>query len=80
MSERSSRCETPSASPATVDVLDAVRRKRNQISYEHAGTTSDREAEEFHKTVQSLRAEVVGWLTKRHPALLPPGVRLDDDE
>ena len=58
----------------TVDVLDTVRRKRNQISYEHAGTTSDREAEEFYKTVRSLRAAVVRWLTKRHPALLPPGV------
>src|SRR5574341_295587 len=58
----------------TVDVLDAVRRKRNQISYEHAGTTSDSEADQFYKTVKSLRAEVVRWLTKRHPALLPPGV------
>ena len=51
-----------------------VRRKRNQISYEHAGTTSDAKAEEFYKTVTSLRAEVVAWLKKKHPALVPPGV------
>jgi hypothetical protein len=66
--------DTVGVADETVDVLDAVRRKRNQISYEHAGTTSDREAEEFYKTIKSLRAEVVRWLAYRHPALLPPGV------
>ena len=58
----------------TVDVLDAVRRKRNQISYEHAGTTSDREAEEFYKTVARLRTEVVHWLKENHAELVPPSV------
>lgn len=58
----------------TVDVLDAVRRKRNQINYEHAGTTSDREAEEFYKAVTSLRAQVIRWLKHKHPELVPPGL------
>jgi hypothetical protein len=58
--------ETAGIASKTVDVLDTVRRKRNQISYEHAGTISDAEAEEFHKTVSSLRADVVRWLKKKH--------------
>jgi hypothetical protein len=66
--------ETAGIAGNTVDLLDTVRRKRNQISYEHAGTTSDAEAEEFHKTVTTLRTDVVRWLNKRHPALLPPNV------
>ena len=58
----------------TVDLLDAVRRKRNQINYERAGTTSDAEAEEFYKAVTSLRGDVVRWLKKKHPTLVPPDV------
>jgi hypothetical protein len=58
----------------TVDLLDAVRRKRNQIHYEHAGATSAAEAEELHKVVAGLRGDVVLWLKKKHPALCPPGI------
>ncbi|MGH7676019.1 MAG: hypothetical protein ACREMV_12175 [Gemmatimonadales bacterium] len=58
----------------TVDLLDAVRRKRNQINYERAGTTSEAEAEELYKVVTALRVEVVRWLKKKHPALCPPGI------
>ena len=57
-----------------MDILDTVRPKRNQINYQHAGTTSDAGAEEFHKTVTRLRADVVRWLKKKHPALVPPGL------
>jgi hypothetical protein len=66
--------ETAGIASKTVDLLDVVRRKRNQINYERAGTTSDAEAEEFYKTVTSLRGDVVRWLKKNHPALVPPGV------
>ena len=45
----------------TVDQLDAIRRKLNQISYEHAGTTSAAEAAELHCVVTSLRGDVVRW-------------------
>jgi hypothetical protein len=58
----------------TVDLLDAVRRKRNQINYEHAGATSAAEAEELHKVVAGLRGDVVFWLKTKHPALCPPGI------
>jgi len=60
---------TPSA---TVDLLDTVRRKRNQVNYERAGTTSAAEAAELHRTVTGLRAEVVRWLRKNHAGLCPP--------
>lgn len=39
--------ETARIASATVDMVDRVRRKRNQLTYEHAGTTADAEAEEF---------------------------------
>jgi hypothetical protein len=58
----------------TVDLLDAVRRKRNQINYEHAGATSAADAAAFHKVVTVLRGEVVRWLAQKHPALVPPDI------
>ncbi len=66
--------DTAGMARETVDVLDTVRRKRNKINYEHAGTTSEAEADEFYTTVTSLRANLVGWLKQKHPALVPPGV------
>jgi hypothetical protein len=57
-----------------VDLLDAIRRKRNQISYEHAGTTSAGEAAELYDVVTALRGDVVRWLRKKHAALCPPGI------
>jgi hypothetical protein len=50
-----------------------VRRKRNLINYERAGTTSAAEAEEFFDVAATLRADVVRWLRKKHRTLLPPG-------
>ncbi|HEY4320390.1 MAG TPA: hypothetical protein VGM77_04345 [Gemmatimonadales bacterium] len=61
-------------SPATVGLLDTVRRKRNQSNYERAGTTSDAEATEFYSVVAGLRTDVVQWLTTNHPALTPAGL------
>jgi hypothetical protein len=66
--------ETAGIAAKTVDLLDAVRRKRNQNSYEHAGATSAAEARELHELVKSLRGEVLRWLRKTHPALCPPGL------
>jgi hypothetical protein len=66
--------ETVSVSSATVDLLDAVRRKRNQSNYERAGTTSSAEAAELHNTVAELRGEVVRWLKKNQRGLCPPGI------
>ena len=66
--------DTAGIAAKTVDLLDAVRRKRNQNSYEHAGTTSAAEARELHEIVMTLRGDVLRWLKKKHPALYPPGL------
>ena len=58
----------------TVDLLDAIRRKRNQINYERAGTTSAAEADELYEVIEDLRRDVVRWLKNNHPGLCPPGV------
>jgi hypothetical protein len=59
----------------TVDLLDVTRRKRNQVNYEHAGSTSPSEAQELYDVVSELRGIVVRWLRKKHPALCPPDVK-----
>ncbi len=66
--------ETAGISPSTVDLLDAVRRKRNQSNYERAGTTSSAEAAELHQVVTALRRDVVLWLKQNHPTLSPPEI------
>lgn len=55
---------------ADVDLLDAVRRRRNITSYERAGTTSVTEAEEVYRMAARLDATIRGWLRDEHPALL----------
>jgi hypothetical protein len=66
--------ETAGANEATVNLLDSVRRKRNQNNYERAGTTSAAEASEFYEIATALRGQVVKWMRKHHKALLPPGL------
>jgi hypothetical protein len=60
---------------ASVDFLDAVRRKRNQTNYERAGTTSAAEAEEVFQAAKALRTGVLTWLLKSHKKLCPPGLK-----
>ncbi len=54
----------------TIDTLDAVRRKRNLVNYERAGTVSDSEAQEVFDLVMDLRTRVTDWLRQEHPELL----------
>lgn len=65
---------TVGVAPNTVDLLDVVRRKRNQINYERAGTTSASEARELHAAVRAIRGDVIVWLRKKHRELCPPGL------
>jgi hypothetical protein len=69
-----SLAETVGAPAKTVDLFDRIRRKRNRLSYEHAGTTSAAEASESYEAAVALRRDVVRWLGKKHPALCPPDV------
>lgn len=64
--------ETVGVNARTIDFLDAVRRKRNQINYEYAGSTSTAEAEELHQVITELRAQTLRWLHQKHPALCSP--------
>lgn len=58
-----------------VDLLDQIRRKRNSINYERAGTTSAAEATEIYEAAVELRAATIRWFRLRHKALLPPGLQ-----
>jgi hypothetical protein len=67
--------DTIGAKRQTVDLLDVIRRKRNQANYEVAGSTSAREANELYAVVEELRLDVVKWLRKKHSALCPPNLK-----
>lgn len=56
---------------AKVARLDRFRQKRNIGGYETAGLVSEREAREMHDLAASLRDDVLAWLSKNHPKLLP---------
>lgn len=52
------------------DYLDACRAKRNTAEYDAAGTVSQSEADELREFSVELKAEVLQWLKKNHPALV----------
>ncbi len=52
--------------------LDAFRKKRNISDYERAGSVSSREAGEMMELADQLRTELIRWLKRAHPDLLPP--------
>jgi hypothetical protein len=51
--------------------LDAFRKKRNISDYERAGSVSTREATEMQELAQTLRTQLIAWLGRAHPDLLP---------
>ena len=51
--------------------LDRFRQKRNIGGYETAGLVSEREAREMRELSACLRGDVLAWLRKNHPKLLP---------
>ena len=66
---------TIAADNRLVDTLDGMRRKRNLINYERAGTTSRSEASEVYRLATRLREDVLKWLVDRHPDLVPDAER-----
>lgn len=61
---------TIAADRVVVDVLDAVRRKRNVSNYERAGTATEGEVAEVYLIAIALREKVRAWLAERHPELI----------
>lgn len=49
--------------------FDQCRRKRNVLSYEHAGAASDTEAAEILREAEKLRTDVEAWIAREHPDL-----------
>lgn len=59
----------------TVDVLDLTRRKRNAANYEQVDMARETEVRDLLAAVKKLRSEILGWLSKKHPSLCPPGIK-----
>jgi uncharacterized protein (UPF0332 family) len=53
------------------DYLDTCRSRRNQVEYDMVGQTSADEARELIQFASDLRSDVLDWLRKKHPDLVP---------
>ena len=50
-----------------IDYFDTCRQKRNQVNYDHAGLTSDAEANELMERANEFRSLVDEWIKQNHP-------------
>jgi hypothetical protein len=57
------------------DYLDDCRTKRNVTDYDRAGEISLQEAEEMLTQARGFRSDLLAWLQKQHPTLLPTRAR-----
>ncbi len=57
------------------DYLDSCRAKRNVTDYDRAGEISERDAEEILAEAETFRRELLAWLKKNHPTLVPRGAQ-----
>ena len=53
------------------DYLETCRTKRNMAEYEMAGVATPQDAAELASFAQQLRRDVLDWLKKTNPKLLP---------
>ena len=51
--------------------LDACRIKRNTVEYDMAGAATSADAAELLDFANGLRTDVMDWLKKQHPQLVP---------
>jgi hypothetical protein len=51
--------------------LDACSIKRNTVEYDMAGAATEQDAKELREFARGLRKDVLIWLKKQHPLLLP---------
>lgn len=56
---------------ARADYFDQCRSKRNSTDYDRAGEISSREVEEILEEVRPFRTDLLAWLQRNHPKLLP---------
>ena len=63
--------ETIGASAELVNTFDAFRKKRNITGYERTGAVSDADAAEMRELALSIRDDVLSWLHRNHPKLIP---------
>ncbi len=54
----------------TIAYFDRLRRMRNQLSYDVAGSTSDAEANSALAQAQAFQTLVEGWIAANHPTLV----------
>ncbi|NOY81902.1 MAG: hypothetical protein GXP31_12975 [Kiritimatiellaeota bacterium] len=52
--------------------LDACRAKRNTVEYDCVGGASQADADELIEFVATFRDDVLAWLARAHPNLVPP--------
>ncbi len=57
--------------PGVIIQLDGFRKKRNISDYERAGGVSEQEAQEMAALADRLREDLIHWLRKEHPRLIP---------
>lgn len=65
---------------ARTDYLDSCRAKRNVTDYDRAGEISTQEAEELVEEVRAFRSDLLAWLERCHPGLLPAGTDTDPEQ
>ena len=63
--------ETIGATAELVNTFDAFRKKRNITGYERVGLVSDADAAEMRRLAVSIRDDVLDWLRRNHPKLIP---------
>jgi xanthine dehydrogenase molybdopterin-binding subunit B len=64
-----SLAQTIGLDPASVRRLGVFRKRRNTAEYDHAGVTSDVEADEMRALAETVRNQVVAWLGTNYPDL-----------
>lgn len=55
---------------SSVRRLNAFRKRRNTAEYDHAGITSDSDADEMRTLAEAVRNTVTEWISAHHPKLL----------
>lgn len=52
------------------EYLDTCRSKRNIVEYDYIGAVTENDADELIAFAKELKADVIDWLKKHHPALI----------